>query len=277
MSSYEDYGEVSGNYDDTRVAIGGEIIVGALSLGRVPLAETRLLDAGCGTGTFASLLAPHVGSVSVVDASEGMLAVAEQKLAGVDGTEFHQGTLQQLPFDDDSFDAVMTNQVLHHIGDQQGGDWAQHARVFVEYARVLRPGGVLVVNTSSTEQLQHGFWYYSLIPRAADVLRRRYAPVPVLDELAEDNGMTVAGHFVPVDAVLQGPSYFDAVGPLSEAWRRGDSSWSLVDDAEMAAMTETVTALCDRGELDAFVAEADARRVDIGQVTFVVARAAELV
>jgi ubiquinone/menaquinone biosynthesis C-methylase UbiE len=273
LSSYENYTEVSAHYDDTRVAIGGEILVGALSMGRVPLDETQLLDAGCGTGTFAALLAPLVSSVSLVDASDGMLRVAEAKLAGR-AAELRQGVLQALPFDDDSFDAVMTNQVLHHIGDEQGGDWPEHRRVFAEYARVLRPGGVLVVNTSSTEQLRDGFWYYDLIPQAADVLRRRYAPLSVLADLAEANGLTVTGQFVPIDAVLQGPSYFDGAGPLSEAWRRGDSSWSLVDDAEMAAMAEQVTTRRDRGELDAYVAETDARRRSIGQVTFVVARRA---
>jgi ubiquinone/menaquinone biosynthesis C-methylase UbiE len=273
LSSYENYTEVSAHYDDTRVAIGGEILVGALSMGRVRLDETQLLDAGCGTGTFAALLAPLVSSVSLVDASDGMLRVAEAKLAGR-AAELRQGVLQALPFDDDSFDAVMTNQVLHHIGDEQGGDWPEHRRVFAEYARVLRPGGVLVVNTSSTEQLRDGFWYYDLIPQAADVLRRRYAPLSVLADLAEANGLTVTGQFVPIDAVLQGPSYFDGAGPLSEAWRRGDSSWSLVDDAEMATMAEQVTTRRDRGELDAYVAEADARRPSIGQVTFVVARRA---
>jgi SAM-dependent methyltransferase len=214
-----------------------------------------------------------VSSVSLVDASDGMLRVAEAKLVGR-AAELRQGVLQALPFDDDSFDAVMTNQVLHHIGDEQGGDWPEHRRVFAEYARVLRPGGVLVVNTSSTEQLRDGFWYYDLIPQAADVLRRRYAPLSVLADLAEANGLTVTGQFVPIDAVLQGPSYFDGAGPLSEAWRRGDSSWSLVDDAEMAAMAEQVTTRRDRGELDAYVAETDARRRSIGQVTFVVARRA---
>jgi ubiquinone/menaquinone biosynthesis C-methylase UbiE len=273
LSSYENYTEVSAHYDDTRVAIGGEILVGALSMGRVRLDETQLLDAGCGTGTFAALLAPLVSSVSLVDASDGMLRVAEAKLAGR-AAELRQGVLQALPFDDDSFDAVMTNQVLHHIGDEQGGDWPEHRRVFAEYARVLRPGGVLVVNTSSTEQLRDGFWYYDLIPQAADVLRRRYAPLSVLADLAEANRLTVTGQFVPIDAVLQGPSYFDGAGPLSEAWRRGDSSWSLVDDAEMAAMAEQVTTRRDRGELDAYVAETDARRRSIGQVTFVVARRA---
>jgi ubiquinone/menaquinone biosynthesis C-methylase UbiE len=273
LSSYENYTEVSAHYDDTRVAIGGEILVGALSMGRVRLDETQLLDAGCGTGTFAALLAPLVSSVSLVDASDGMLRVAEAKLAGR-AAELRQGVLQALPFDDDSFDAVMTNQVLHHIGDEQGGDWPEHRRVFAEYARVLRPGGVLVVNTSSTEQLRDGFWYYDLIPQAADVLRRRYAPLSVLADLAEANGLTVTGQFVPIDAVLQGPSYFDGAGPLSEAWRRGDCSWSLVDDAEMAAMAEQVTTRRDRGELDAYVAATDARRRSIGQVTFVVARRA---
>lgn len=272
MSSYEDYTRASAEYDQTRVAVGEEIVLGALTKGRVPLRRARLLDAGCGTGSYAAAVEAHVGSLTLLDASEAMLLRAREKLADADGAEFHQGWLQQLPFDDSSFDAVMTNQVLHHIGDDDGGSWTEHEKVFAEYARVLRPGGVLVVNTCSQLQLRHGYWYFTLIPAAVEVLRRQYAPLSVIERLAAQNELTVTGRFVPVGATIQGPAYFDGAGPLSASWRLGDSTWSLADEEELAAATEKVAALREKDELENFVAEHDARRDSIGQITFVVAR-----
>jgi len=272
MSSYEDYTRASAEYDQTRVAVGEEIVLGALTKGRVPPRSARLLDAGCGTGSYAAAVEAHVGSLTLLDASEDMLLRARKKLADADGAEFHQGWLQQLPFDDSSFDAVMTNQVLHHIGDDDGGSWTEHEKVFAEYGRVLRPGGVLVVNTCSQLQLRHGYWYYTLIPAAVGVLRRQYAPLSVIERLAAQNELTVTGRFVPVGDTIQGPAYFDGAGPLSASWRLGDSTWSLADEEELAAATEKVAALREKDELENFVAEHDARRDSIGQITFVVAR-----
>jgi ubiquinone/menaquinone biosynthesis C-methylase UbiE len=275
LSTYEDYADAAGHYDSTRVPVGVEIILGTVAAGRVPLAETHLLDAGCGTGSFAVAVAPQVGRLTLVDASAEMLELAEAKLTASPDSpivDVQEATLQSLPFDDDSFDAVMTNQVLHHLGDTAGGAWPEHGRVFAEYARVLRPGGVLVVNTASHEQIRHGYWAFSLIPGAVDEMCRRYAPLEVLESLAEAHGLVPRGRFVPTDATIQGPAYFDPEGPLDESWRRGDSTWSLVSDAELAAMVDTLTGLRDRGELTAYVAEHDARRYHIGQVTFLTAR-----
>jgi ubiquinone/menaquinone biosynthesis C-methylase UbiE len=274
MSSYEDYTRASGDYDRTRIAVGDEIVLGAFTKGRVPLRETRLLDAGCGTGSYAAAVEPFVGSLTLLDASEGMLSRAKEKLTDVDGVEFRHGQLQQLPFEDSSFDAVMTNQVLHHIGDDESGGWPEHDRVFAEYRRVLRPGGVLVVNTCSQLQLRHGYWYYALIPAAVESLRRRYAPLPVIEQVAARHHLSVTGSYVPVGATIQGSAYFDGAGPLSASWRLGDSTWALADDDELASALERVASMRDEGELDAFVAEHDAHRDSIGQITFVVARLA---
>ena len=272
MSSYEDYGKASDSYDDTRIAVGTEILLGAFATGPIPLSQIELLDAGCGTGTYAAAVAPKVGSITLLDASEEMLAVARQKLGSAERFEYRVGQLQDLPFADSSFDAVMTNQVLHHVGDAEGDGWTEHERVFSEYRRVLRPGGVLVVNTCSQRQLTHGYWYYSLIPEAAEQLRRRYAPVAVIEQIAAAAGFVVHGSFVPVDGVIQGSAYLDGSGPLRASWRLGDSAWSLAGAREMTEMTRQVTALDEKGDLGAFVAEHDADRESIGQITFVVAR-----
>ena len=276
MSTYEDYGDASSTYDTSRVPVGPEIIVGHLAVGRVPLGEVELLDAGCGTGSYTAAVAPFVASVTLMDGSEEMLAVAEEKLGSTPGAtvvDARVGTLQQLPFADASVDAVLTTQVLHHL-EREGtdGDWPEHGRAFAEYARVLRPGGTLIINTCSREQVRHGYWAFSLIPQGRDEMIARYAPLDVLEGLAEANGMDVVGRYVPVDATIQGGAYFDPEGPLSDQWRRADSTWSLSPPEETEAMIETVTRLRDRGELESYVAEHDARRPDIGQTTFLVAR-----
>jgi len=80
MSTYEDYSRASPRYDETRVAVGTEIVLGAIAAGPVPLAGAAVLDAACGTGSYAAVLAPRVGSLSMLDADEGMLSVARRKL-----------------------------------------------------------------------------------------------------------------------------------------------------------------------------------------------------
>ena len=54
MSRFEDYTSTSENYDSTRRPAGIEIILEALSRGPTPLAEQVVLDAGCGTGNYAT-------------------------------------------------------------------------------------------------------------------------------------------------------------------------------------------------------------------------------
>ena len=46
-----------------------------------------------------------------------------------------------------------------------------HRAAIREFARVLKPGGVLVINTSATNQCREGFWFYHLVPEAAAKLR----------------------------------------------------------------------------------------------------------
>ena len=275
LSTYEDYGDASNHYDSTRVPVGPEIVLGHLAAGSTALGEVHLLDAGCGTGSYAAVIAPHIGALTLMDASDEMLAVATAKLAAIADAppvDARHGQLQALPFEDGSFDAVMTNQVLHHLDAPAAEGWPEHAEAFAEYARVLKPGGVLVINTCSDEQIRHGWWAFSLIPTGRDEMARRYAPIEVLEELARANGLVGVGRYVPIDATIQGASYFDPEGPLSASWRRSDSTWSLAPEAEVGAMIETLEGLRDRGELEDYVDEHDARRRHVGQTTFVVFR-----
>ncbi len=271
MSAYENYDRSSRHYDHTRVPVGGEIILGCLAGQRKPLHELVVLDAGCGTGAYTRAIVDRVGRVAAMDMSRGMVEVARAKLrdqAAAARVGFHQGSIAALPFAAESFDAVMINQVLHHLDDSAAEDFPAHRRVIGECARVLRRGGALLINSCSHQQLRDGYWYRQLVPRAAESMCRRFVPLEVLRRAMADAGFVHRGDFVPVDAVCQGAAYFDGRGPLSQEWRDGDSIWTLADDDELARAQARVRELDRAGTLEAFVAEHDARRPRVGQITF---------
>ena len=270
MSAYEDYTAVAADYDRTRIPVGVEIILGCLAAARGPLARLRVLDAGCGTGSYAAALRPHVGAIDAVDLNRSMLEVARAKVEGGAGCSvaLHEAGIDALPFEDARFDAVMVNQVLHHLPDSPDDGRPLLRRVLGELARVLRPGGAAVVNICSHEQLRSGWWYTALVPGAIDAARRRHPDTAELARLLAGAGLEPRGRFVPSDALLRGDAYFDGRGPLDPAWRRGDSLWSDVSKAELARALETVRTLDAAGTLDAFVAEHDRRRPAVGQTSF---------
>ena len=270
MSAYENYTAVSEDYDRTRIPVGVEIILGCLASGGRSLGSLRLLDAGCGTGSYSVALRPYAGAIDAVDLNPSMLGVARAKLDGTPGcpVALHEAGIDALPFEDGCFDAVMVNQVLHHLPDSPPDGWPMLRRVLGEFARVLRPGGVAVINTCSHEQIRRGWWYASLVPEAVETIRRRHVDKEVLKGLLAGAGLMPRGRFVPSDAVMQGDAYFDGRGPLDPAWRRGDSLWSMVPDSELERALDRIRALDEAGTLDAFVDEQDRMRPSVGQVGF---------
>jgi SAM-dependent methyltransferase len=95
------------------------------------------LDVGCGTGVLAGRLAAAGYEMAGVDPSGGMLDVLRANTPEVAAAEA-SGTA--LPFDEDSFDLVLTVAALHHIAEP--ADVHQTLR---EMVRVARPGGRIVV------------------------------------------------------------------------------------------------------------------------------------
>lgn len=97
-----------------------------------------VLDAGCGDGTFALELARRGAAVAGVDADGDMIAQARETARATGFlVRFEAGRIEALPFPDASFDAVVAVTVLCLIADP--------ARAMAEMARVLKPGGILVV------------------------------------------------------------------------------------------------------------------------------------
>ena len=274
MSTFESYDEAAQHYDRTRTPIGCEIILDYLHTHAPEPARLTLLDAGCGTGAYAAALAGRVGRVIGVDQSAGMLAAARRKLANSGETEVFflcRSNLLALPFASESLDAVIYNQVLHHLENGQDPAYPGHERALAEAFRVLRPGGLLTINACTHEQLRRSFWFYGLIPGAMEAVVTRCVGAGPLQVILERCGFELRGLVVPKEAVLQGEAYFDPHGPLRPEWRRGDSIWSLATPGEIADAEAKIRELDAAGGLDDFVARQDAARRDLGQVTFFLA------
>ncbi|HIK95744.1 MAG TPA: methyltransferase domain-containing protein, partial [Planctomycetes bacterium] len=274
---YEDYDNTSGNYDNTRVPIGVPIILDYLASTPTALSEQTVLDAGCGTGSCLSELRGPVGRLYGRELNTGMQQVAKERFADDPAVQIEQGSITELPFDDETFDGIVCNQVLHHLdpGESDDADSESFPNVrsfFREAFRVLRPHGVLVINTSSHQQHRDGFWWAALIPAAIDRMVPRFPSIDRFEKISQQTGFVGFETVVPVSEALQGEQYLDPAGPLSAAWRAGDSSWSLTTEEELAQALDTVTSKLEDGSMAAFQEEREQLRAKIGQTTFVVAR-----
>jgi ubiquinone/menaquinone biosynthesis C-methylase UbiE len=112
----------------------------AWMLAALPLsADLEVLDVATGTGEFARALAPHVARVTGIDATDAMLEKGERfvRQHEISNITFQKGTVEDLPFESESFDTVTSRYAFHHFADPKP--------VLSEMARVCKKGGHILV------------------------------------------------------------------------------------------------------------------------------------
>ena len=102
------------------------------------------LDAGCGTGWFSQAAEQRGARVVALDLGPRLLARVAQKCHAMRTA----GSILELPFADDTFDLVISSEVLEHIPDAGGA--------IREFHRVLKPGGVLLLTTPNKR------WHFAI-------------------------------------------------------------------------------------------------------------------
>lgn len=112
----------------------------ALARSALPLLEPGdVLDIASGDGVLAELLAPHAGRYVCVDASQRVVAAASERLRRYPNVEVREGDMHALPFAAASFDLVVLMHALTYAD--------KPAQAVAEAARVLRPGGRLLLSS----------------------------------------------------------------------------------------------------------------------------------
>lgn len=140
-----------------------------------------VLDAGSGDGAAASSLAPYCRSLTCIDTNPRMIEAARKRLARHSHVRTQVADLHQLPFEDASFDAVLMFHTLTYA--------ERPARALGECARVLRPGGRLVLlcldeHRQMEVTARYGERHPGFSPRAVRGLLSRAGLTPVSAEVA---------------------------------------------------------------------------------------------
>ncbi|HEY3847375.1 MAG TPA: class I SAM-dependent methyltransferase [Acetobacteraceae bacterium] len=175
-----------------------------------------ILDVACGPGIITAALALRAREVIAFDLTQEMLTKARQRCAeaGQNNVTFRKGSATELPFPDASFDAVVTRLSIHHFQAPAGP--------VAEMARVLKPGGTLVVADVVSSEAPEESTLHNAIEILRDPSHVRMLPASELAALIEGAGLTIGTH-----------TTWDETREFEE-WAR------IVDDPERVAPLRTV-------------------------------------
>ena len=207
---------------------------------RVP-DRARILDAGCGSGAMARLLASHHPDAEVVgiDLNPGYVAYARERASaeGLANLSFEVGNLQNLPFPDASFDFVWSQFVLYFLPSPEAA--------IREFRRVLRLGGTVAVTLQEGGLTTHSPVEPDLQARAEKVIfglmdaqvARRTAP------------MLLAAGFEGISVAIEADPIYTVIGAIAPDKRRN------AEELLGPAMPRIAALLGSLGEAERFLSD----------------------
>ena len=219
--SQPDFSGLAARYDELRPVDSNwvELVDRVVELGRLG-GGARVLDVGCGTGRVAAALAERGAKVWGVDPSAEMLEVARSRVPSSVGLK--EGRAEALPFRDAWFDGAVCMLSVHLL---------DRPRAFAELARVLVPGGRLVIATFDPAHFD-GFWLNRLFPTMRRVDLERF---PAPDDLERELG--AAGFELRLERLSQRTS-MTREHALERIRGRHISTFQLIGDDEYRAGLE---------------------------------------
>jgi ubiquinone/menaquinone biosynthesis C-methylase UbiE len=176
MTRSVDYDSVAASFDK-RYERSDYAQVSKLLLEFVEGADGNILEVGCGTGHWLGELAGHTIHAIGIDPSRGMLEEAARSRTSA---SIVQGRAEMLPWADNSFDRLFCVNSFHHFQDKEG---------FVsEAARVLRPGGRIVIVGLDPHTGLDKWWLYDYFPQVLDIDRARYPSTGAIRKMFQSQG-----------------------------------------------------------------------------------------
>jgi len=155
----------------------------ALIAAAKPKRSDRWLEAACGPAVVSRRLAPQVRSVHGVDLTPAMIDVARREAASaqLQNTTFEVSDATATGLETGSFDGAVTRFSIHHI--------PRPARLFQELARVVRPGGTVVILDHLADEHADARSWAQEIERLRDPSHWASLPAHRLRSLGEDAGL----------------------------------------------------------------------------------------
>jgi ubiquinone/menaquinone biosynthesis C-methylase UbiE len=160
--------------------------------------DERVVDVGCGAGAYSSAVRARTPHYIAGDLSLGMLQATDAPIrVNLDA--------HRLPLADNSIDVLLANHMLYHVPDKD--------RALAEFARVLRPGGVLLAATNSATNMME-------LPRLAQQVARQsgrelQSSWMPLEFTLENGAAFLQRHFARVERIdLPGALVFREAQPL---------------------------------------------------------------
>ena len=181
-----DYSKIAATYDDLAVRrdVAPDATLGDWLRLRAPRGRPlHVLDVGCGTGNWLEAQAKAFADERVdffgIDPSPAML---ERARAKAPDAHLVVGRAEELPYDNEHFDYVVTRFTFHHIDDK--------LRALDELARVLRFGGVLHLVNVAPEHMP-AWWVLRYFPEASVYSQARFWPGTLLKHEIAKRGFEV--------------------------------------------------------------------------------------
>ena len=161
-------------------------------------------DIGCGSGRWAKVVAPKVGTLHAVDASTKALSVAREQLAGSSNVVFHEASVGALPFEDNSLDFAYSLGVLHHVPDT--------AEAIRAVAKKLKPGAPLLLYLYYA--LDGAPFYFRALFEASNVLRQGICQLSPRARFAVTDSIAASVYW----PLARGARVLEAAGKLPKYW-----------------------------------------------------------
>jgi SAM-dependent methyltransferase len=190
-----------------------------------------VLEVGCGPGLLWKSIAPLLPHLrlTLTDLSEGMLVTAHDVVDPIESINLvatQACDAQDLPFPDESFDVVVANHMLYHVPEP--------GQAAAEFARVLRPGGVLLAATNGPSHLDV----------ITDISRQVFgwSPLDFVDRrFGRSNGGAILGTAFGAVEWLHHPARLVCDDPEAVvAYIQSSSVGQEAEDSQLVALTKAV-------------------------------------
>lgn len=208
--------------------------------------QAAWLEVACGPAAISRALAPRVGRVHGVDLTPAMIEKAAEEAAaeGLANVELSVGDATALELDDASFDGAVTRFSLHHIP----APW----RVVAEMARVVRPGGWVIVSDFIADPDRGAYAAVEEIERLRDPSHWSCLTAPQLSAIGEGLGLELESEqLIPFDLDYEdwlrrgsgGPAAGELIERLLERLPGGSGCFRVFDADDGARRLALVNSL----------------------------------